>query len=184
MFAAARIMPRLVARIGDIRLLVGGVFVAFVGMAWLSRLSDGTALLPADRRAHGPARPRHRHRPHPADHRGVAGVKPKDAGAASGLVNVAQQLGGSLGLGILVTVFAAASRAAARHPSGASVTSAAQHDLAYAVSRALTGSAIFLALGLAVILLVMRTPSPAPAVETTVGEGEDELAEAFDMALD
>lgn len=33
-------------------------------------------------------------------------------GAASGLVNVAHQLGGSLGLGILVTVFAAAGSAA------------------------------------------------------------------------
>ena len=30
-----------------------------------------------------------------------------DAGAASGFVNVAHQIGGSLGLGILVTVFAA-----------------------------------------------------------------------------
>jgi hypothetical protein len=34
------------------------------------------------------------------------------AGVASGLVNVAHQLGGSLGLGILVTVFAAADSAA------------------------------------------------------------------------
>ena len=39
---------------------------------------------------------------------GIIGVTKEDAGAASGLVNVAHQLGGSLGLGILVTVFAAA----------------------------------------------------------------------------
>ena len=37
---------------------------------------------------------------------GIAGVAPADAGAASGLLNVAQQLGASLGLGILITVFA------------------------------------------------------------------------------
>ena len=39
---------------------------------------------------------------------GVAGVAREDTGAASGLVNVAHQLGGSLGLGVLVVVFAAA----------------------------------------------------------------------------
>lgn len=35
-------------------------------------------------------------------------VPEKDHGAASGLVNVAHQLGGSIGLGIFVVVFAAA----------------------------------------------------------------------------
>ncbi|MDD4966874.1 MAG: hypothetical protein PHD44_07980, partial [Halothiobacillus sp.] len=39
---------------------------------------------------------------------GVSGVAPRDHGAASGLVNAAHQLGGSLGLGILVVAFAAA----------------------------------------------------------------------------
>ena len=52
---------------------------------------------------------------------GIAGVAAEDAGAASGLVNVAHQLGGSLGIGILVTVFASASHGAASHsPAGAS----------------------------------------------------------------
>jgi hypothetical protein len=37
---------------------------------------------------------------------------------------------------------------------------------------------------MAVIVLVMRTPSPASAVETTASEAEDDFAEAFDMALD
>jgi hypothetical protein len=39
---------------------------------------------------------------------GVAGVDAQDAGAASGAVNVAHQLGGSLGLSVLIVVFAAA----------------------------------------------------------------------------
>jgi hypothetical protein len=78
---------------------------------------------------------------------GIAGVEPDDAGAASGVVNVAQQLGGSLGLGILVTVFASAQRA-----DGGSTT----HALAHAVSSALTGSAILLALALTVVLTVMH----------------------------
>src|SRR5699024_6895324 len=33
------------------------------------------------------------------------GVAPGDAGAASGLVNVSQQVGGTIGLAVLVTVF-------------------------------------------------------------------------------
>ncbi|WP_031081236.1 MFS transporter [Streptomyces sp. NRRL WC-3549] len=40
----------------------------------------------------------------------VSGVVPREAGAASGLLNASQQVGGSLGLSILVTVFGTASR--------------------------------------------------------------------------
>jgi hypothetical protein len=40
----------------------------------------------------------------------VSGVAPEDSGAASGLLNATQQVGGSLGLSILVTVFGTASR--------------------------------------------------------------------------
>lgn len=40
----------------------------------------------------------------------VSGVAPQEAGAASGLLNASQQVGGSLGLSILVTVFGSASR--------------------------------------------------------------------------
>jgi hypothetical protein len=40
----------------------------------------------------------------------VAGVSPNEAGAASGLLNATQQVGGSLGLAILTTVFGSASR--------------------------------------------------------------------------
>ncbi|MCX5404176.1 MFS transporter [Streptomyces sp. NBC_00335] len=40
----------------------------------------------------------------------VSGVAPQEAGAASGLLNASQQVGGSLGLSILVTVFGTAGR--------------------------------------------------------------------------
>ncbi len=84
---------------------------------------------------------------------GIAGVAPADAGAASGLLNVAQQLGASLGLGILITVFAAATRSAADHPlAGASAQLETRHELAHAVATALTGSAVFLLLALAVVV--------------------------------
>ncbi|MGC5396169.1 MFS transporter [Streptomyces sp. DT20] len=45
----------------------------------------------------------------------VSGVASREAGAASGILNTMQQVGGSLGLSILVTVFGTASRNEATH---------------------------------------------------------------------
>lgn len=70
---------------------------------------------------------------------GIAGVPPEDAGAASELVNVAHQLGGSLGLGILVVVFAAA------EPSALS----ARNLLAHRIAASFTAGSVMLALALA-----------------------------------
>jgi EmrB/QacA subfamily drug resistance transporter len=166
MFAMVQVVPRLVPRFGGLRLLMGGLAVALAGMTWMSRLSEGTAYFPNIAIplvilgvGIGIAFI-------PLTASGIAGVAPGDAGAASGLVNVAHQLGGSLGLGILVTVFAAGSRAAAGHPlAGATGQLEARHELAHAVSTALTGSAVFLALALTVVVLVMRRPAreTAPA---------------------
>ena len=184
MFAVVRLVPRLLPRFGTRRMLAGGVFVAFVGMAWLSRLSPaspffpqivvpmsllgigiGSALVPLTTA-------------------GIAGVEEKDAGAASGLVNVAQQLGGSLGLGILITVFAAAGAGRVPHTDGVtSARSVAQWNLAHDVATALRGSAVFLALALVVIMATMR----APAADATVGVGVgtiDGREELVDLIVD
>jgi EmrB/QacA subfamily drug resistance transporter len=155
MFSMVQVVPRISRKIGSTTLLIAGLSLDMVGMAWLSRLSETTAFFPGLALpmvmmgvGMGAALT-------PLTAAGIAGVKPDDAGAASGVVNVAHQLGGSLGLGILVTVFAGAQR----HASGT-----ATHALAHAVSSAVTGSAIFLALGLTVVLLVMRAPVPAVAL--------------------
>jgi EmrB/QacA subfamily drug resistance transporter len=182
MFGVVRVVPRIVAKVGNARLLAGGVFVAMVGMAWLSRLSVDTPLFPQIVLPMallgigiGSALV-------PLTTAGIAGVRPDDAGAASGLVNVAQQLGGSLGLGILVTVFAAASHASLPHPAGgSSLHTAAQQQLAFAIGRALTGSAVFLALGLVVVVGVMRIPRPARVPATSESE---ELVEVLESAFD
>ena len=186
MFARRPDHARLVTRIGTIRLLAGGVFVAFVGMAWLSRLSADTPFFPSIvvpmallGIGIGSALV-------PLTTAGIAGVQPKDAGAASGLVNVAQQLGGSLGLGILVTVFAAASRTAAHHPTGAARSARppsttwptpcpGPHRVGHLPGPGPGGDPGGHA-----------DPAPAPAVETHPLESaeEDGFAEAFDMALD
>ena len=124
MFAMGRVVPRLTPRFGSSRLLIGRPAVAVVGIAWLSRLSDGTHYFPGIAVplallgiGIGIAFT-------PLTAAGIAGVAPRDAGAASGLLNVAQQLGGSLGLGILITVFASASRSAASTP----LAGASAHD--------------------------------------------------------
>jgi hypothetical protein len=90
---------------------------------------------------------------------GIAGVAAQDAGAASGLVNVAHQLGGSLGLGVLVTVFAAASTG----------TRSAGDLLAYGVGVSLAaGSAtLTLALVLVVVLIVRPRARAATAADTS-----------------
>ena len=154
MFSMVRVVPRLARTVDDVTLLTGGLVLALAGMTWMSQLSEGSAYLP---QIVGPmlllgvgmgiAFT-------PLTAAGVAGVAPGDAGAASGLVNVAHQLGGSLGLGILVTVFAASEGS----PGGA----VSRHELAHAVGSSLTGSAVFVALALAVVVIVMR-PVAVPA---------------------
>jgi EmrB/QacA subfamily drug resistance transporter len=165
LFTMVRVVPRLAPRVGTLPLLIGGLVVALAGMVWLSRLSAETAFFPGIAlplvllgSGMGVAFT-------PLTAAGIAGVADRDAGAASGLVNVAHQLGGSLGLGILVTVFAAADRTAAAHPLvGASAKAESAHELARAVATAVTGSAVFLALALTVVVMVMRAPMPAVAV--------------------
>ena len=163
MFSMVRLVPRLSARWGDERLLVAGVSVALAGMAWLSRLDETTAFLPDIALplvllgvGMGIAFA-------PLTAAGIAGVDRADAGAASGVVNVAQQLGVSLGLSVLVTVVAAVGGGVSAHPAPA--------ELAEAVATALTGSAVLIALGLAVVVAAVRRPSPAittaPILEVT-----------------
>jgi len=113
-FSMTFAVPRLVQRFGTTRLLTAGLVTAAIGMAWLSRIGPDTpyitgVALPLLLLGIGAGTSFTT-----LTSAGVAGVAPEDAGAASGLVNVAHQLGGSLGVGILVTVFSAATPA---HPT-------------------------------------------------------------------
>jgi predicted MFS family arabinose efflux permease len=154
-FAVAVAVPRLTRRLGNGQLLAAGVAVTLIGMAWLSRLSADSSYLTAIALpmvligiGQGAAL-------RPLTASGIAGVAPDDAGAASGLVNVAHQLGGSLGLGILVTVFAAAG----------SRTLSARALLAHRVAVSLTAGTAMLALALIVViaLIARRGATPAPS---------------------
>lgn len=153
-FAMVRVVPRMIARFGAQRVLVAGLLLALAGMVWLSRISVGASYatqvaLPMVLAGTGMGLAFT-----PLTSAGIAGVDGHDAGAASGLVNVAHQLGGTLGIGILVTVFAAAS-------SGGSA-----HALAEGVPTALEVSAVLIALGLGIVVALMRPRfEPATAAE-------------------
>jgi sugar phosphate permease len=145
-FIVAIRVPQLTKRYGNGLLLASGLAVTAIGMLWLSRLTASTdyltgVALPMVLIGAGQGAALG-----PLTAAGIAGVTTKDAGAASGLVNVAHQLGGSLGLSVLVTVFAAA---------GATGLTA-NALLAHRVSVALTvGSGMLvLAFGLVVALIV------------------------------
>jgi hypothetical protein len=160
-FAVALAVPRLTHRLGsgragNGRLLAVGLTATLIGMFWLSRLTADVSYLT------GIALPMvligagQGASLSPLTAAGIARVAPADAGAASGLTNVAHQIGGSLGLGILVTVFAAATT------DGLD----ARTLLAHQVGVALTAGTAMLALALVIVLaLIVRPGRTAPATQ-------------------
>ena len=145
-FLSAMLVPRFTRRWGNTGLLNGGLVLGAIGLAWLGQataqssyvtavalpmvligLAQGAVLAPLTMAA-------------------VAGVEPENAGAASGLVNVAHQLGGSLGLGALVAVFAASTPAALPEAE----------RLAHGIGQAMLGSAVLLGAAFFVVLVTNR----------------------------
>jgi predicted MFS family arabinose efflux permease len=92
----------------------------------------------------------------------LAGVAPQDAGAASGLVNVTQQLGGTLGVAILVTVFGHASRHATLL-AHASPLQQVNHAFTTGADQAFGAAAIFLVVAFLLVTLSVRAESMNPA---------------------
>jgi ABC-type sugar transport system permease subunit len=93
----------------------------------------------------------------------MARVAPQEAGVASGLVNVTQQVGGAVGLAILVTVFATAGPGAASSPTASAHAKdvfVLGADRGFGVAAALIAVAVVLVLGFA---RPKRTPAPVPA---------------------
>jgi predicted MFS family arabinose efflux permease len=107
-FGVSRFAARLLGRFPAVPLAVAGMLPVIAGMAWLSRISPTTGYVPG---VLGPmilfgagaglAFV-------PLTTSALAGVRNEDAGAASSMVNVTQQMGGAVGLAVLVTVFGAA----------------------------------------------------------------------------
>jgi EmrB/QacA subfamily drug resistance transporter len=176
LFAASQASSRyLVERFGDKRLMVVGISMSTVGVALLTQISASSsyaAIVPALALfgvGNGLAMV-------PLTTLSLSNVKPSEAGAASGLVNVAQQVGGSLGLAILVTVFGSASRHAsggAGASAGGTVGGIAQHAYVVGVQRAFDVSTIFLIGVLGLVAFAVRTPPRAgrPPIEAGAVDG-------------
>lgn len=179
LFAMVRVVPKVIARVGAKPLMVGGEGLALLGMIWLSRITSHTQYFPGIvvpmfllGLGMGVAFI-------PLTTASLAGVEPRDAGAASGLVNVVQQVGGALGVGILVTVFGTARQHAERHPiAGLSPTAQQHHDTAHAIASAFTGSVVFLALTFLVIVFAIRVRPPKVEAAGAMSRAEALEAEA------
>ncbi len=159
-FAVALQVPKLTRRFTNGSLLAFGLALTCLGLAWLSRVDvsasywTGVALpMVLIGVGQGCALS-------PLTVAGMAGVEERDAGAASGVVNVAHQLGLSLGLSVSVVAFASASNAVA----GARVA------LSHGVSAALTTGSAMLALAFIIAIAVSRTKTAIEPDESTACE--------------
>ena len=146
LFAAARLAPRMIGRFGAKVTACVGVPINLVGIIWISQLSasDGYAaglLGPLMLIGFGVGWTMM-----PLNTFILSGVAPKDAGSASGLLQTMQQIGGSLGLSVLVTVFGTVSR----HAHSAPFINGA--------TAAFTMAAVFTSVAL-VLVLALRPPA-------------------------
>ena len=139
-FGAATMVPHLARRLGEATVLAVGVGLTLVGMAWLSQVDSSSSYLPGVGLPMALIGAGQGLAFAPLTSFGILGVRAEDAGAASGLVNTAHQLGMATGLAILV--------AASAHASG----------LAERVATALTWGTGLLALCLLVVLTVILPP--------------------------
>ncbi len=107
-FAVSRFTPRLVARYGPVRLQLVGLLGLFASFVWISSAGAGDTYADGDLRPDAPQRRRRRAWPSCRPRVLILGdVEPEHAGAASGLMQTMQQLGGAVGLAVIASVYAA-----------------------------------------------------------------------------
>jgi len=102
----------------------------------------------------------------------LSGVEPADAGAASGLVNVVQQVGAALGLAVLVTVLGAA---AGHRQLGAAVRAPA--SLVHGLDVTFGAGAVFGLVALVMVAVLVRLPAVATSAGRAAAADEDHEAE-------
>lgn len=145
-FAASLALPRLIRSFGNGRVLLASFPIMALGLLWLAQAGTGLGYMAAvappmlligigNGLALGPL-----------TGAAMRGVAAEDSGAASGLVNVAHQLGGTVGLAVMITLFAAAMQGIA----------SPQAALAQGIVAGLRGAAVLALLGLvATVALIL-----------------------------
>jgi EmrB/QacA subfamily drug resistance transporter len=176
LFATSRAAPRLMPVIGQKRLMVAGMVPVIIAMAWLSRVSPGTTYWagvvgPMLLLGGGLGTVFV-----PLTTASLAGVHSRDSGAASSMVNVMQQVGGALGLAILVAVFGGATRGAAGHRLAGAAAAAQQHQvMAHGMATAFLVASVLDLASLLVITLLIRSRAAVP-VAGAPAEDEETIA--------
>jgi predicted MFS family arabinose efflux permease len=158
MFTTVRLVPRLIQRFGPKPILVSGAALVTGANLWLTQISAassyasglvgpmillgigvGCSFMPLQMLI-------------------LSGVARHESGSASGMLQTMQQVGGSLGLAILVTVFGSASKDAATHPlSGGSSPIQLHHVFAQGVASAFGVGTCFAIGTFLVALFAIRT---------------------------
>jgi len=153
LFVASQLSARvLLPIVGPKPLMAGGITISTTGVLLLSQISEHTGYpyvllaLVLFGIGNGLAFV-------PLTAASLAGVEAADAGAASGLVNVMQQVGGALGLAVLVTIFGTAQRSAARH-----VGATTAHSFVVGADHAFVAAAVLMAVS-GLLVASMRRPS-------------------------
>lgn len=156
LFLASRAAPTLIPRFGPKLLIVVGASLLSLGMLWLTLISDGAGYAanifgPLVLIGVGAG-----FSFMPLNMTILSGTPPRDAGAASGALQAMQQVGSSIGLAVLVTVFGTVSRSATADPGRAVPVQGLQAAFALGALFAIC------ALVVAVVAIRIR-PTVAPA---------------------
>lgn len=160
----AMIVPRLIRRFGRNTVLVAGMLIGIIAMGWLSRAGVGSDYWSAVALPMILIGVSQGLTLSPLTSSGVARVDHSDAGAASGVVNVAHQIGSSVGLSALIAIAAIGSAGL----SGADLT-------AYRVSHAFDAGTVMLILGF-LITLTTIVPSVGEANSAKLDEARTACA--------
>ena len=163
MMSAVRILPRLLPRIGPKRAMVPGVAMVIGGLYWLTHvtahttylggvigpmllvgLGMGCTILPLNVTI-------------------LSGVEQKDSGAAAGVLQTMQMVGGSLGLAILVTVFGTSDR------SALNTHATALSAMAHGMSNAFGVATVFAVCAFVLVVAVIRVRPRTGAVKVASG---------------
>ncbi len=148
----------LIQRVGAKPVMVAGALITTIGMVWLTQISDTSTFVSA---VLGP---------NVLAGAGVgllfvattfaalSRVQPHETGAASGLLQTMQQVGGSLGVAVAVTVFSFTTRTAVAQPLADLATNPhARHIMVHGIASAFAAGTVFAAGTLVASLVVGRT---------------------------
>ena len=151
LFVVSRFVPRLLPRFGPRPLIMTGTALVAVGLFWLSRMTPethfadgllGPLLMFGVGAGIGFS---------PLSVIILSGLKPQESGSGSGLMQACQQVGGALGLSVLVSVFSTAWHGSHQANPVANYT--------HGLSTALTVGSVF-ALGVFLLGSTMRVRLP------------------------